>query len=223
MKEKDIFEKGFVKLSKMMLEWQWYGDPVISRLYLHILLKANYKRNRWQGIDIDIGEFVTSVDKLHVELSLSIQKVRTALKKLQRTGYIAIKPTNRFTLIKLIDSDVFAMEFTTSNKPVIKQKTDVEQPTNNEVTITNKEKKENNFKEEIELFQAELDEYKNNFSSEILFSFFAYWTEESRQTGRPKLLDEKYWNLKARLTSWKSYGKKNNNKSFIKNRNYENN
>lgn len=223
MKEKDIFEKGFVKLSKMMLEWQWYSDPVISRLYLHILLKANYKRNRWQGIDIDIGEFVTSVDKLHVELSLSIQKVRTALKKLQRTGYILIKPTNRFTVIKLIDSDVFTLEFTTSNKPVIKQKTDVEQPTNKEVTITNKEKKENNFKEEIEFFQAELDKYKNNFSSEILFSFFAYWTEENRQTRRPKFLDEKYWNLKAKLTSWKSYGKKDNNKSFIKNRNYENN
>lgn len=223
MKEKDIFEKGFVKLSRKMLEWQWYGDPVVSRLYLHILLKANYKQNRWQGIDIDIGEFVTSVDKLQAELSLSIQKVRTALKKLQRTGYIVIKPTNRFTLIKLVDSDVFTLEFTTSNKPVIKQKTYLEQTTNNEVTTTNKEKKENNFKEEIELFQAELDKYKNNFSSEILFSFFAYWTEENRQTGRPKFLDEKYWNLKARLTSWKSYSKIENKKSFIKNRNYDNN
>lgn len=222
MIEKNIFEIGFVKLSKLMLEWQWYGDPVVSRLYIHILLKSNYKRNRWQGIDIDVGEFVTSVDKLHVELSLSIQKVRTALKKLQRTGYIVIKPTNRFTLIKLVDSDVFTLEFTTSNKPVIKQKTYLEQPTNNEATTTNKEKKENNFKEEIELFQAELDEYKNIYSKETLIPFFTYWTEENRQTGRPKFLDEEYWNIKARLSSWKSYPKTENKKSFIKNRNYDN-
>lgn len=223
MREKNIYDKGFVKLSKMMLDWQWYSDPVVSRLYIHILLKANFQHRRWQGFDIDVGEYVTSVDKLHVELSLSIQTVRTALNKLQRTGYIYLKSTNRFTLIKLMDTDVFNVEFFTNNKPNTVKTTNQQQITNKQVTTTNNEKKEKNFKEEVELFQAELDEYKNIYSKDTLVPFYTYWTEENRQTGRPKFLDEKYWNIKARLSSWKSYPKKENSKSFIKNRNYENN
>ena len=50
MERENIYEKGFIKLSKNILEWQWYSDPNVSRLFVHILLKANFKKNNWKGI-----------------------------------------------------------------------------------------------------------------------------------------------------------------------------
>lgn len=219
MKElKNIDDKGFVKLPKQILEWEWYTDPNIYRVYTHLLLKANYKENNWRGIEIKIGEFATSLDKLHAELNISIQTIRTALKKLEKTGYIERKPTNKFTLIKLLDSDVFTKEFFISNKPRSNPKTNSQQSCNNQVTTTNKEKKENTFKEKKDVFKAELFKYKNIYSNDILDSFFMYWTEENRQTGRPRFEDEKFWNLKTRLSNWKTFDKTENKKTFIKNR-----
>ncbi len=75
MKHENIYEKGFIKLSKSILDWQWYTEPNVSRLYFHILLKVNFKQKDWKGIEIKNGEFITSVDKLHVELNLSIQTI----------------------------------------------------------------------------------------------------------------------------------------------------
>lgn len=219
MDRENIYEKGFIKLSKNILEWQWYTDPNVTRLYIHILLKVNFKHNNWKGIEIKIGEFITSVDKLHVELNLSIQTIRTALKKLEKTGYIEVRPTSQYSLIKLIDSDVFILEDNYSNKQINKQKTNEQQSSNNQTTTTNKEKKEKNTIEKKELFQAELDKHKNNFSSEVLISFFNYWTEENKHTRRLRFEDEKFWNLKSRLSNWKFYN--NTNKkgvSFLKNR-----
>ena len=219
MKElKNIDDKGFVKLPKQILEWEWYTDPNIYRVYTHLLLKANYKENNWRGIEIKIGEFVTSLDKLHAELNISIQTIRTALKKLEKTGYIERRPTNQFTLIKLLDSDVFTKEFFISNKPISNLKTIHQHSNNNLLTTTNKEKKENTFKEKIDVFKAELYKHNNNYSNEILVSFFNYWTEKNKQTGRPRFEDEKFWNLKTRLSNWKTFDKTENKKTFIKNR-----
>lgn len=205
MKEiKNIYDNGFVKLSKQVLEWQWYNDPNVARLYFHILLKANFKENNWRGIEIKIGEFVTSIDKLHVELNISIQTIRTALKKLERTGYIQLKPTNQFTLIKLLNSDVYDSQSNNNIKQSDKQKTIDQHSNNKQLTTTNKEKKENTSKEKIEVFKAELYKH-NNFSNDILDSFFMYWTEKDKQTGRTRFEDEKYWNLEIRLQNWKLF------------------
>ncbi|WP_291135355.1 GntR family transcriptional regulator [Flavobacterium sp. UBA7663] len=217
MKEiKNIYDNGFVKLSKQVLEWQWYSDPNVARLYFHILLKANFKENNWRGIEIKIGEFVTSIDKLHVELNISIQTIRTALKKLERTGYIERRPTNQFTLIKLLDSDVFTKEFFISNKQVNNPKTIHKHSSNNQKTTTNKEKKELETLERKEVFKKQIFQFQNQFSKEKLDSFFNYWSEECEQTGRLKFEDEKFWNLETRISNWKVFGsestkKKSNN------------
>jgi DNA-binding transcriptional ArsR family regulator len=220
MSSKNIYEKGFIKLSKNILEWQWYTDSNVCRLFIHILLKANFKQNKWQGIEINVGEFVTSIEKLHIETGLSVQSVRTALNKLKESGYICLQPTNRFTLIKLNNTEVFTLEFNLGNNPTVKTITNNHQAINNQITLTNKEKKENNNKEKKELFQATLDKNKSNFSSDVLISFFNYWTEENKHTGRLRFEDEKFWNLDRRLSSWKTFNKTENKKTFTNNRNH---
>jgi hypothetical protein len=68
---------------------------------LHLLLTANFKINRWQGIDILPGQLVTGRKALAKELKLSEREIRTSLTKLKTTSEIAIKTTNKFSIITI--------------------------------------------------------------------------------------------------------------------------
>ena len=107
---------GFVIIHRNILEWEWYEHPSVSRLYFHLILKVNYTDKKWQGILVSRGQLITSYNHLAIELSLSFQKIRTALQKLQDSGYIKVSSTNRYTLITLHNYDKFQ-----SSKAISKQ------------------------------------------------------------------------------------------------------
>ena len=44
---------GYIKLHRKLLEWCWYDDDTVFRLFIHILLKANYRAVKWHDITIE--------------------------------------------------------------------------------------------------------------------------------------------------------------------------
>ena len=98
---------GFVKLYRSMLGWEWYDDPNTFRVFVHILLRANYEDKRWHGIEIKRGQLLTSRSKLAKETRLSTQSVRTALLHLKSTGEITIESTKRATLITVANFGLY--------------------------------------------------------------------------------------------------------------------
>lgn len=91
-------EGGFIKIDRAMLEWEWYKKANTKDLFLHMLLKANWKDGKFQGIDIPRGSFVSSYPKLHDELGLTVNKIRTALGHLQSSGEITVKAYTKFSV-----------------------------------------------------------------------------------------------------------------------------
>lgn len=83
----------FLKLYYKLLDWEWYTNANVMRLFIHCLLKANRQTKKWQGITIERGSFITSYNHLAVELNLSTQQIRTALDKLESTGEITRRIT----------------------------------------------------------------------------------------------------------------------------------
>lgn len=127
---------GWVVLYRKFLEWEWYDDTNTKILFLHILLKANWKDKRWRGIDIKRGSFITSRSKLSKETGLSEQQVRTSIDRLKSTSEITYQPTNQYTLIILNNYDKYQSKTTcetTSDQPASNQR----------VTTTNKDNKDN--------------------------------------------------------------------------------
>lgn len=98
---------GKVFLDRKILDWEWYGDLKTCRLFIHILIKANWKDNNWRGIVIKRGSFITSVSHLSEETSMTAGEIRTALDHLEKTGEIRRKTTNRHTHITVVNYDKY--------------------------------------------------------------------------------------------------------------------
>ena len=86
---------NYIKLSRGLLEWEWYTDINTTRLFIHMLLKANWKDGNFKGTTIPRGSFVTSIRKLSDETGLSDREIRTAISHLKTTGEVTSKTTSK--------------------------------------------------------------------------------------------------------------------------------
>lgn len=79
-------------------DWEWYENTNVFRLFYHCLLHTNLEDRRYCGKEIKAGQFVSSRARISAETGLTVDQVRTALKKLKDTGYISTKSTNKYTI-----------------------------------------------------------------------------------------------------------------------------
>lgn len=122
----------WVKLYTNLLKWEWYTDKNTTRLFIHCLLKANWKDGKFEGKEIKRGSFVTSLPKLSEETGLSIQQVRTSLKHLISTGELTDKSYTKFRVITIVNYD----KYQERNNQINIQLTDNQQTTNSNIRIT---------------------------------------------------------------------------------------
>ena len=78
-------DNEYIRLFRKMVNWEWYTDVNTKVLFLHCLLRANWKPGSWKGIQYERGQFITSLNSLATETGLSIKMVRTALNHLIMT------------------------------------------------------------------------------------------------------------------------------------------
>lgn len=135
---------GWLKLYYQFKDWEWYNDTNTVRLFIHLLLSANFKPLKWHGIEIPRGSLVTSRAKLASETTLTQREVRTCINRLISTKEIAIKTTNKFTVITINKYESYQGDTTESdqlNDQQNDQQTTNKRPTNDQQTTTSKESK----------------------------------------------------------------------------------
>lgn len=140
-----MHEWGRAKLYRKITERERYTDGNTFRLFLHLILKANIKDKRRQGITVNRGQLVTSLDTLAKQLKLSKQQIRTALKKLKATHEITEQVTNRYRLITIVNYDNYQdrnSEYNTQNNKQGNTQITHKQHTDNTQITPTKESKE---------------------------------------------------------------------------------
>lgn len=100
-------DQGFIKLHRSILTWEWYGDPITFRVFLHLLLNANWEDSKFKGYDIPRGSLVTSYASISKALNISIKNARTAIKHLITTGEVASKAAGQFSIITIVNWEKF--------------------------------------------------------------------------------------------------------------------
>ena len=146
---------GFIKLHRKLLDWEYYKDINTKTLYIHLLLKtafADYKTK--DGYIIHAGTQFTSVKKLSNETGLTVQEVRTSLKKLETTNIITSTSTNKGTLVTIVNWELLQNTATTATNETTSKTTNYNNKNNTykninkngrEGNVINFSKKKNSF------------------------------------------------------------------------------
>ena len=140
---------------------------------MYCLLKANHKNNKWRGIEIKKGSFITSLETMKNETGLSIQQVRTCINRLKKTGEINTQSNKQNTVVTICKYDTYQSLSNESNTQANKRITNIQQTTNKQLTTN---KNDNNIKNEKKLISDR--------------SFFKIWNETRTSTlGKPSFLN----------------------------------
>ena len=99
IKKLEQFNNSKITLNRKILNWEWYDCLPVFKLFIHCLLRANFKDEKWHGMLIERGQFVTSLPKLSSETGLTIKQVRAALNKLKTTKEVTYKATSQNSII----------------------------------------------------------------------------------------------------------------------------
>lgn len=109
--------EGYIKIHRKMIDdWEWYSNINDTRLWIHCLLKANWKDGWFEGVKIDRGSFATSYSNLAKETDLSVKQVRTSLEHLKRANNVAIKSYPKFSMITILKYDLYQADGTVEGK-----------------------------------------------------------------------------------------------------------
>ena len=136
---------GWIKIHRKFLDWEWFNKSEAVHLFLYMVIKANHKDNKWQGNDVKRGQFISSLGNISSATGITIQQIRTILKKLEKTNEIVVKSTSQFTIVTICKYECYQDENEDANKPI----TNNQQTTNKQSTTNKNEKKEKNEKEVI--------------------------------------------------------------------------
>lgn len=130
-------DNEYIKLNRKIISWEWYSNTNVKVLFIHCLLKANWKDGRFQGKEVKRGSFVTSLEKLGKETGLSVQQTRTALNHLFLTGEITNKSFNKYRIITVVKYE----QYQACNKQDNNQITNNQQTNNKQITTIEEVKK----------------------------------------------------------------------------------
>lgn len=125
-------KQGFVQLHRALLDWEWYSDHNTTRLFIHMLLKANHKENKWQGKVVPRGSFISGRKALSYETGLTEQQIRTSILRLQTTNELTIKTTKKYSMFSIVKWESY------QGKQPSKQPT-----TNQQLTTNNNDNNDN--------------------------------------------------------------------------------
>jgi hypothetical protein len=174
--------EGWIKLHRSLLDWEWYDDINTMRLFIHLILKANHKPKKYKGMEIETGQLVTGLNELSIQTGLSIQSIRTIIKRLKSTNEITIKTNSKGSIIQLVNY----CKYQTSTSEL----TNKQQATNKQVTTNNNDKndkKERNIiPPTLEMLISYQEERRTNVN---VNKFFNHYEAKNWMIGKNKMKD----------------------------------
>jgi len=149
-------------------------------LFIHFLLLANHEGATWQGLDIEKGQFITGLDKLHASTGISVQTLRTCINRLKSTGEITNKSTNKFRLITIVNWEDYQCDDKKVTSKSTNNLTNNQQTTNKQLTANKNDKNDKNDKKTATNV-ADTSKKKKNPETPMDLQGFVAWARSSPQ------------------------------------------
>ena len=99
--------EGWIKLFRSLLKWEWISSPNHLVVFIHLLLRANFRVTSWRGEIVSPGQLLTGRKQLAEWTGLSEMQIRTVLKDLKKSKEIEIKATKIYSIITIASWDLY--------------------------------------------------------------------------------------------------------------------
>ncbi len=175
--------EGWIKLYRKFRTWQWYKKSEMVHLFIHMLLSANHKEKKWQGVTIQRGQLITGRKTLSEETGISQQTIRTCLRRLEESEEINQQSTSKFSLITVCNYDDY-QSLIEDDQPATNQQVTSNQPATNQQLTTNKNVKNIKNEKNIEIFKNVID-YLNKKTGKN----FRHTTKDAKEKMNARLTD----------------------------------
>lgn len=197
----------YIKLCDKIVDWEWFTDGNMLKVWLYLLVKAQYADGKYRGVEVKRGQLLTGRKLIANETRLSEQQVRTCINRLKSSGQITIESTNQYSLITIVKYDDYQGSDSYNIQQIIQPANlpiTSDQPTDNQrITTYKKDKKEKKEKEYIYLgefqnvkFTAdELEKLKDEFPRD-------YQDRIERVSAYCASTGKKYKNYLATIRNW---------------------
>ncbi len=184
-------DRGWVKLYRKVEDWEWYREPATAHLFFHLLISANRQDRKWNGIDVPAGCLITSIRHLADQTGLTIQQVRTSLKRLISTHDITQTSNKKYTLIKVNNYQIYQCPNTEVNTLVTQcQHSDNTLVTTNKKSIKKEVKKLRKTTSDGGGFLVTFESLKNKYSLEVAECYLAYYNHWAK---KPTIEEQTRW------------------------------
>jgi hypothetical protein len=139
-------QRGYIKVWRKTIDSGWLQNHKLCAFWLWCLLKASHKEYDLivgcQKVHLMPGDFVFGLNKASEELAMSIRSIRTILAFLKTSQNLTIKTTNKFSVISIVNWDIYQQTETTNDNQNDKLPTSYRQATDNKQEHKNKRIKE---------------------------------------------------------------------------------
>lgn len=141
---------GWIKLHRRIQDSDTFSRLTLIQqvVAIYLILNANHKDGVWydkikgEKVEVKRGQLITSRNKMYTEWfkkdkDISEQKIRTALDKLDRLGFLTKQSTKGYTIITVLNYNVYQAKKDDDNQPS-NQAITKQQPSDNQAITTNK-------------------------------------------------------------------------------------
>lgn len=113
-----MINKGWIKLHRQILDWEWSDEPAMVALFVHLLLMANSDEGwKYRGVTMRAGQLITSIANLSKVTGITIKALRTRLERLVSTGEISVESCKKYSIITISNYTIYQpMANETANK-----------------------------------------------------------------------------------------------------------
>jgi len=182
--------QGWIKLHREITEKVIWSEstPEQKTILITLLMMANHKEKEWvwQGdrYKASPGEFVTSLASIVEKCGkgITVQNVRTALKKFESYGFLTYQSTNKNRLVTIVNWGIYQdQEEELTSKPTGNQ-----QATNKQLT-TNKNVKNVRMKEESNNTSSKKHHFNDDHMK--LAELLAKWIKHNNPKAKAPLIE----------------------------------
>lgn len=99
---------SWVKLYGKLRNWQYYNNPILLAVWIHILVEASHFDGvNDMGAHVSAGQLTIGTQKWANMVGITRNQLRYALKKLEEEGQIIAESKGKYTLITVVKWDEY--------------------------------------------------------------------------------------------------------------------